>query len=283
MEIRFVNTRYGTVEVSIKGEGLPLLILHGAHSDCRDELIARGIDTAQYHIILPSRPGYGKTKTIRQLSPEETVDMFAEMMYLIGAKQYIVCGVSAGGPAAIALSAAYPDRVLKLLLVSAVTKPWLEHTGVKRKLAIALFHPMVEWCTWGMVRMFSYMFPVLAARLFFIQFSTHSRKKMVLRDVVLLNRSLRKYRSGKGFIYDIRFSETSIAAEEVRCPTLILHSYYDRSVDISHAVHLRERIPQSELRIFKNYWGHLLWLGSGSERFMQVVNHFLTNYPDDRD
>ncbi|TWL43763.1 hypothetical protein CHCC15543_1441 [Bacillus licheniformis] len=44
-----------TIEYSRVGEGKPILVMHGGHSNCREEFESR------FSIITPSRAGYGRT------------------------------------------------------------------------------------------------------------------------------------------------------------------------------------------------------------------------------
>ena len=57
MEIKIIETDKGQIEYSIVGKGIPVLFLHGGHSNCRETLFHKGCNTNKYLLITPSRPG----------------------------------------------------------------------------------------------------------------------------------------------------------------------------------------------------------------------------------
>ena len=50
-----------SVEYSVVGKGAPILIMHGGHSNCKEELGYSELTGNGYSVITPSRPGYGNT------------------------------------------------------------------------------------------------------------------------------------------------------------------------------------------------------------------------------
>lgn len=50
-----------TIEFSVIGEGEPILVFHGGHSNCKEEFGYEALIKNDYSIITPSRPGYGRT------------------------------------------------------------------------------------------------------------------------------------------------------------------------------------------------------------------------------
>ncbi len=52
-----------TIEYSRVGEGKPkpILVMHGGHSNCREEFGYRDLYESRFSIITPSRAGYGRT------------------------------------------------------------------------------------------------------------------------------------------------------------------------------------------------------------------------------
>ncbi len=49
------------MEYSIHGEGEPILVFHGGHSNCNEQFGYATLENEGYSLITPSRPGYGTT------------------------------------------------------------------------------------------------------------------------------------------------------------------------------------------------------------------------------
>jgi pimeloyl-ACP methyl ester carboxylesterase len=64
MRIEVIKTDKGQIEYSIVGKGVPILFLHGGHSNCQETLLHKGFDTNKFQLITPSRPGYGNTPLV---------------------------------------------------------------------------------------------------------------------------------------------------------------------------------------------------------------------------
>lgn len=80
--------------------------------------------------------------------------------------------------------------------------------------------------------------------------------------------------SGSGFILDIEHNVTKETLQKIDVPTLIVHSRKDNSVSFDHAEYARENIAYAEL-FEANTWGHLVWLGPGSDEAKIKVAEFL--------
>ena len=112
-----------------KGEGEPLVLLHGNGEDCG--YFKRQIDVfaEHYHVYAPDTRGHGQSPrgfapfTIRQFA-----DDLAGFMDARGIWKAHVLGFSDGGNIATAFALKYPDRVDSLILNGANLDP----SGVKR-------------------------------------------------------------------------------------------------------------------------------------------------------
>jgi len=98
-----------------KGEGEPLVLLHGwgMHSDCwgvfADEL------TKNYQVIRIDLPGHGKSKMVCSLLLVETVQ---QLLRQAPAKAHYI-GWSLGGSVLMHLAAVAPERILSMTLIAA--------------------------------------------------------------------------------------------------------------------------------------------------------------------
>jgi pimeloyl-ACP methyl ester carboxylesterase len=85
-----------------------------------------------------------------------------------------------------------------------------------------------------------------------------------------------RQRSGFGFFLDLEhINELTIEdIQGVTCPTLIMHSKYDRFVPLEHPYYAHENINSSKLCLLES-WGHLIWLGKSSVYTDETMIKFL--------
>ncbi|MGB3781140.1 MAG: alpha/beta hydrolase, partial [Tunicatimonas sp.] len=148
MNCKITNTRLGDIEYSSFGKGIPILFLHGGHSNCYEKLCHKGFDLTKFQLITPSRPGYGETPLSNKKTPKKAAELVIELLNNLSSEKVIVYGISAGGLTAIELAANYPEKVDKLILASAVSKKWLDENGKTYKTAKMMFSPNIEKFIW---------------------------------------------------------------------------------------------------------------------------------------
>ncbi len=280
MSQKVINTRLGKIEYCSVGKGIPILFMHGGHSNCKDTLCHKGFDLNKYQLITPSRPGYGETPLDNNNSPKQAAELIKELIEYLSLDRVIVYGVSAGGLTAIELAANYPQKVKKLILASAVSKEWLEKNGKTYKTAKRMFNPHIQGVIWGMIRFFSNVFPNMVAKGFYPQFSKNPIHKLKKDDIHELISSMKHYNSKNGFLNDI---EQNINDEEIaktKCPTLIIHSKNDNSVPFEHALHSNKMIDNSMIIELNNEWGHLFWIGADSKKSIKKILEFIEELND---
>lgn len=261
---QIINTNKGAVEFSLTGTGIPILFVHGGHSSCDESLFHKGFDTKRFCLITPSRPGYGKTPLSKMVSPKDTAELFVALLDQLKLKTVVVVGISAGGFTAIELSSNFPDRVKKLVLISAVTKRWMTEQDKTYRRAKRLFSPAFEKYSWGLFRLFYSLFPRVMAKTMFKELSNFRPCEITKDEVAELYEMIKLQRSKKGFINDLGQDIGQNTIRKITCPTIILHSLNDNSVNIEHANHAHAQIEKSILKVYNNKWGHLLWLGKES-------------------
>ena len=274
MTTRIAKTVDGIIEYSIYGNGIPILFIHGGHVSCNFILPHKGIDIKKFQLITPSRPGYGNTPMNNNGSPYPTAKLLVSLLDSLNISKVIVYGISAGGWTALELAGNFPNRVSKLILGSAVTKDWLDKNGGIYKGAKKIFSPKIEWLTWGMIKLMCSFTPNLIAKAFFPSFSTRA-EILPKNDISELMNSLRLFRSKRGFVSDIDQTVKVETLRKIVCPTLILHSKNDNSVPLEHAQHAKEEIRNSELLIFNNLWGHMIWIGAEYKIILDSIEKFI--------
>ncbi len=266
-----------TVEYSIVGQGRPVLVFHGGHSNCQEEFGYEALVDSGFSVITPSRAGYGTTSPEIGTSLSTACYYYAKLLDHLNIDNAHVIAISAGGPTGIYFAAHFHEYTRSLVLQSAVTKEWLTPKDIEYKAANVLFHPKTEKYTWKLLSSFSNTFPNFMFKQMLPSFSKLSYKevkdKMGENDVEAIRKMNNRQRSGYGFEIDLQqINELSVRdLHAVSCPTLIMHSKHDRSVSLDHAYFAKENIPMAELQLL-DAWGHLIWLGeSGGETDRMVI------------
>ena len=267
-----IETLKGKVEYTLLGNGKPMLIVVGGHTNCKETIFRKGLDPNKFCFITPSRPGYGLTPlTDQNKTPKGTSDLFVALLDKLNIQKAIVVGISAGGLTALEIAANFPDRVENLILMSALTKKWFVKTDKIYKGAKCIFAPKIEPITWFFYRLFFRLFPNLMTKTMFKQLSTFRPLQFTKDEFQELKKMTLIMRSFRGFDNDLDQSIDQDILKRIKCPALILHSDNDNQVDISHSQNAKDNIKDSKLVTFGNHWGHLLWLGKDYDPILKEL------------
>ncbi|MCP3760957.1 alpha/beta hydrolase [Domibacillus sp. A3M-37] len=267
-------------EYSIIGDGTPVLVMHGGHSNCYEEFGYQHLVDHGCKLITPSRAGYGLSAAG---SLDDAVCGYVRLLDHLGLDCVHLIGVSAGGTSAIKLASLFPERIKTLTLQSAVVGRWLTAEHTEYKTAQVIFRPPFEWLTWTILKVFGNASPRLSFKPMFSSLSTLSydeAKHLIWEeDIEAIRKMNNRQRSGKGFLMDLDNSAavTESDLKRIKCLTLIQASINDRSVSNAHAYFANLHIPSTTLK-FYNTWGHLIWLGEGSTQVGDDVIAFLQAY-----
>lgn len=261
---KIIDTKIGRVEYSIFGVGKPVLFLHGGHSNSDETLFQKGYDQSKFRLITPSRPGYGRTPLATFKSPKESAELIITLLDFLKIDKAIVVGISAGGLTALELASNYPTRTEKLVLISAVTKKWLSESDDLYIRGKKMFSPNKEKRSWKLFRFFFKLFPKLMTKVLFKELSTIKKPTILADEIAEIKEMTFMQSSGFGFENDLDQDISDEVIGKIKCPTLILHSKNDKSVNIEMAKYANQKIEKSELKTYDNKWGHLLWIGEES-------------------
>jgi pimeloyl-ACP methyl ester carboxylesterase len=267
-----IETPKGKIEYTLLGNGKPILIVVGGHTNCKETIFHKGLDPNKFCFITPSRPGYGLTPlTDQNKTPKGTSDLFVALLDELNIQKTIVVGISAGGLTALEIAANYPDRVEYLILMSALTKKWFVETDKVYKGAKKIFAPKIERYTWFLYRLLFRLFPKVMTKTMFKELSKYRPIEFTENELQELKQITLIMRSYKGFDNDLDQAIDQQILKRIECPTLILHSKNDNAVDISHALNAKNNIKGSKLVTFNNRWGHLLWIGTDYDPVLNEV------------
>ena len=117
-----VDTPCGPMEYAVRGDGPPILVVHGAGGGFDQGLII-GADllSAGYRTIAVSRFGYLGAPLPGDASPEAQADAFACLLDALELDRVAVLGASAGAPSSLQLALRHAERVSALILLVPAT------------------------------------------------------------------------------------------------------------------------------------------------------------------
>lgn len=258
-----------------------VLVAHGGHLRAGVALGERSLLGSGYDVLVPSRPGYGRTGVSAGPDPDRFADTVAALCAELGITSVrTVVGVSAGGPTAVALAERHPALVRSLLLVSArSTLPF--PTGAARLAARVAFHPRTESWTWAATAGLLRRRPGAGLGVMMGSLSTLPART-VLADLSAAERRelsgvFSAMRSGTGFALDVRHRPGPASGRRVRQPTLVVASRRDGQVGWVHAEDLHRRIAGSTLWESPSS-SHLVWFGSGAAATERRILEFLAEF-----
>jgi pimeloyl-ACP methyl ester carboxylesterase len=241
---RTVVTRAGVIEYAERGEGPPLLSVHGTPGGCDQGLLMAELFRANgFRVIAPSRPGYLGTPLATGRSCREQADALAALLDALALDRVAVLGVSGGGPSSYLLAAECPDRVSCLLEVDSLCLP-VTPSRLER----------IAWSRIGVWLMLAALnhFPGPLVRMFFGE-PTKSRDVRRLSEQIELMRALTLSGAGPERRLGYRNDDAQFAAlprlslTAITAPTLIIHGAADQSVPPVHADHAHSEIQGSVL------------------------------------
>ncbi len=256
------------------GPGPAVLLLHGAHMSANCRFGESRILPTGAAVLVPSRPGYGRTAVSAGPSAPEFASRLAGLCRRLDLSSVVVVGISMGARSALTLAAHHPRLVERVVLLCPVSfHPWPDPRTAW--LAHVMFNPVLQRGLWaglhGLLRNRpDVILPALVRGL------TTLKPQEALRrmggDLDELVSFLATCSSGRGFVTDLR-PPTDVTAE-VWQPTLILASGTDGSVDPSHPESLARSLPDARL-VDVEAATHLLWLGDRAGTLAREVRGFL--------
>ena len=121
---RTADTAFGRIEYLDRGQGQPVLVVHGSPGGHdQGSLMADFLVAAGLRAIIPSRPGYlGSELNDANRSIDGTADAHAALMVTLGIDRFAVLCWSGGGPSCWRLAARHGDKLSALAALAAVSR-----------------------------------------------------------------------------------------------------------------------------------------------------------------
>ncbi len=268
---RFVDTSSGRVFVHRAGRGEPLVLLHGfflSHYSFRDVLPQLA---AERDVIAIDLPGFGESDRPAPGDFAYDLPAFAgavgEVLDALGVARATVLGHSMGGGTALTLAARQPERVERLVLVSAALYPL--PMPVESKLLLAP----------GGVGNFLWKHAFRRADVRRVMLRDDFRDPRFVTDEWVdyywarFNRPGGPEASYAALVALSKLADSNSDPGRVTAPTLLLWADEDRVVPLSHGKRMQRAIPGAQLRVVPAS-GHLPFVERPDE-FLRQLRPFL--------
>jgi pimeloyl-ACP methyl ester carboxylesterase len=155
------------LNTEIKGQGLPILCLHGHPGSIATMSVFTNYLSQQYQTITPDLRGYGKSRYQQKFVMEDHLTDLITLLDKQQIEQCLILGWSLGGIIAMELALAQPQRFKGMILIATAAHPLSDHpretwqdllfTGIAG--IINYFAPAWQWNidTFGKRSLFRYL------------------------------------------------------------------------------------------------------------------------------
>lgn len=266
---RLVPTPFGPLEYAERGDGEPVLVIHGILQGCDGALLSARDLVADRRVIAPSRFGYLQSAIPPAATLADQADAFAALLDRLGIDRIDVIGISAGATSALQLALRHAERVKHLVILSGNLPG--SPTAVKQpRVARLLFADPPLWAI-------KVLTPSLLARMMgvpngFPQSAAEAQFVSEMADSLFPVGP-----RAQGALFDAFVSNADVNSydlEELTVPTLIVHAQDDPLASYDAARRAAERIPGAVL-VGIDSGGHLM-LGQTEHLRAEVATFFAT-------
>jgi pimeloyl-ACP methyl ester carboxylesterase len=273
MLTKVVETACGPVEYSEAGTGDPVLYFHGTGvtGDVMLEVEESMIE-AGFRLIVPNRPGYGRTTLSPHHSAAGCAKVAAALLDSLGIRHVSVMGSSGGAAFATSFAINYPGRTLSLVLLCPQLhrwdhKRWLPKTS--RWTLPLLKHPFLRTLLLKLYRIQLRRMKVTEL----LKTEAGDRYPEIAGDPaseILGTLTLAAMVQGtkcEGFENDfIIFTNEEIIGTNgaMETPTLVIHDSKDPLAPVDHVDWFVSKFPKCE-KFSVHAAGHLIWVGPDAD------------------
>jgi pimeloyl-ACP methyl ester carboxylesterase len=286
MRTLVAQTERGPVEYSEAGSGDPILYFHGT-GITGDVMAAIEAPVAEegFRLIVPNRPGYGRTPLSPHHSATDCAGVAAALLDSLGIADAGVMGSSGGAAFAASFAINHPSRARSLVLLCPQLhrwdhKRWLPRTS--RWTLPLLKRPLLRKALLALYRL---SLPRMSAQQF-LKTEAGERFADVASDLAtqrLGATTLAAMALGTrfpGFANDfaVFLGEDILGRNRsLHTPTLILHDVEDPVAPVDHVEWFVSAFPHCE-RVSVGAAGHLIWAGPGADDMHRQRVRFLREH-----
>jgi pimeloyl-ACP methyl ester carboxylesterase len=262
----------------IRGQGFPLLCLHGHPGSGRSMGLFGEYFAPQFTTIAPDLRGYGQSRTKTPFAITDHIDDLVGLLDRQNIDRTLLLGWSLGGIFAMELALRHPDRVSGLVLIATAARPWGDHppiswqdnllTGIAG--LINLVKPGWEWNinTFGKRSLFRYL----------IQQHTPAAYQFLASDAVYAYLKTSRY-ADRALNTAIRQGYNRVPdLPTIQCPTLMLIGEHDRHIAAASSRETAKAIPRCEWECYPNTAHLLPW--EVPERVLSRIDDWMQNHPE---
>ena len=283
---RLIETDRGPVEYSEAGSGELVLYFHGTGVtgdvmlDVESPLVEDG-----FRLIIPNRPGYGRTPLAPHGSAAGCADVCAALLDAMGLARVHVMGSSGGAAFAIAFAARHSARTRSLVLLCPQLHRWDERRWLPvtsgRTLPL-LRRPFLRRILLTLYRL---QLPLMSVKQL-MKTEAGGRYNDVAADPAteaLCRTTLTAMKQGTkspGFENDfVVFISEDIPGENssLEAPTLMIHDEQDPMAPVDHVDWFASMVPDCE-RVSVHAAGHLIWVGPEADVMHKSRVRFLREH-----
>jgi len=240
-------------------DGFPIIAMHGTPGArilgafSRLEQIAQNISAKPFRIVVLERSGYGLSDPQPCRTIDNVVEDTAFFADSIGLEHFAIFGGSGGAPFVLACCQRLPHRVTKAAISAGVGPVYLpnlfENISDEEKAFLTDARGDSE-------AIISFAKKAQADPVGFIKELLAQSNEQVPAKIpdAFIQMIVESTKTPYGMIDDYRgFGQPwNVSFEDIRTPVQFWHSDADKSVPISHAEYLAEKIPGASLRRFHN-------------------------------
>ena len=231
---RTIKVNGRDIHYYMAGQGDPLVVIHGGGGDARTWLKNVAALAGKYTVYAPDLPGFGGSQPLdgSYYIPEltEFVEDFAGSL---GLERFHLMGHSIGGGVALNYALRFPQKIVKLVLISSLC------LGREIALWVRVMTLPARYTGRALLAVTKCIIWLL--------------KKILTPLKVVVPLSLASVNFGSS-IADLK-EQTLVLGErlsEILIPTLVVWGGRDPIVPVRHAYAAAEVIPDCQLKVFKN-------------------------------
>jgi pimeloyl-ACP methyl ester carboxylesterase len=252
---------FGDFEYALQGEGLPVLLVHGAGGGYdQGLLIGENYVGDGHRFIAPSRFGYVRSSIPEEDgSPAAQADAYAALLDNLDVERVAVVAFSDGGPSALQFALRHPERCADLVMISAKSQSAPPDSLLQAVVFESVFRSdYLFWLITEYARPFMLaMFGVSGE----VQEQIPAHSSQLASEVVDSMNPISLRQDG---IYHDRdtltvLPEDEFRLEQISVPTMVVHAVDDGLQPHSHAENTATKVPDAEFLSYEQ-GGHLLLL-----------------------